>query len=527
MNSDYVNNVTFERPPREGDRALLFPENKTLVEALVYLDDLAQDKDEAFYEEFLRDGERRVEEEVVSHAKFLLPIEVWEEDLTRGDGGAQALKDGAKFTPCTIGRTGDFANDAEYLPLFTDWNALYKQPYPGHVRAMVVTFADCLRLIEKGEGEKGLAINPGETPRLFYDSASLRRLAALRESLVEAGRIDGDWTFGPREHRGPSAVLRGPQDRVRVYLPASLGMSDRGTDDPIDGVLLSTKAACAGTVRLAPGVRELLWGVLSTLCQCRLGSNQMSRAGIFEVYAKTVGNCDTLHRIGRIHWDHTDGGECKIQWASDDYPAIDLIYCDFLSEGAERLVLEPISDDKIASGYKRHLEQMLQYCALYNTYLMGCSYTYSGEEAAREYAAKRAEGDTQNMATSLVVTIPMMLLGALLMYVTRAALWPGLLAVVGCLFFLLVLPVAAGTGVLHLICRSKVMRVVREEMGDGRLPAAGQHHARFSMRPGGVLYRDEGGELRDEGFLDVSDSKRYLFVSLQNGIKIPVPKSAL
>ena len=527
MNSDYVNNVTFERPPREVDRALPFPENKTLVEALVYLDDLAQDKDEAFYEKLLRDGERRVEEEVVSHAKFLLPIEVWEEDLTREGGGSQALKEGAEFTPCIIGRTGDFAIDAEYLPLFTDWNALYKRPYPGHVHAMVVTFADCLRLIEEGGGEQGLAINPGETPRLFYDSASLRRLAALRESLVEAGRTDGDWTFGPREHRGPSAVLRGPQDRVRVYVPASLGMSDRGTDDPIDRVLLSTKAACAGTVRLAPSTRELLWGVVSTLCQCRLGSNQMDRTGIFEVYAKTMGNCDTSHRIGRIHWDHTDGGECKIQWASDDYPAIGLIYCDFLGDGAERIVLDPSSDDKIAFGHERHLEQMLQCCALHNTYLTSCGYTYSGEEAAREYAAKRVEGDTQNVVTSLVVTIPMMLLGALLMYVTRAALWPGLLAVAGCLFFLLVLPVAAGSGVLYLIRRRKIMRFVAERVEGGVLPTAGQHHARFSMRPGGVLYRDEERELRDEGLLDISDTEHYLFVTLQNGVTIPVTKSEL
>lgn len=71
------------------------------------------------------------------------------------------------------------------------------------------------------------------------------------------------------------------------------------------------------------------------------------------------------------------------------------------------------------------------------------------------------------------------------------------------------------------------MRFVAERVEGGVLPTAGQHHARFSMRPGGVLYRDEERELRDEGLLDISDTEHYLFVTLQNGVTIPVPKSEL
>ena len=64
----------------------LFPENQVLCEVLEQLERLAQD-DTTGRAQACR---RQFEEELVSHAKFLLPIDVWKEDVaTLLDGRLQ------------------------------------------------------------------------------------------------------------------------------------------------------------------------------------------------------------------------------------------------------------------------------------------------------------------------------------------------------------------------------------------------------------------------------------------------------
>ena len=522
MIDDISNDLAGRRSPDgQGDRdaTLLFPENKSLCEALEYLNDLIQDEGEPFYEGFRRDGKHRVEEGIVSHAKFLLPIDVWDEDLARDADGSLSIKDGAGFDPCVIGFPGSRYDDTTYtyLPLFTDWNALYKQPYPGHVHALVVTFEDCLRLIEKDGDGRGIAVNPGSQQQFFYEREGLTRLAELRESLVEAGRVDGNWSFGTRRRQSPSVVLRGPQDRVRLYLPGRFGMTDCTDDDMANRILDTSYGTCFDTVPLAASTRDQLREVLRALF------GRVHGSGVWEVYAAV--DCDTPFLIGRILWDRDDPSTVKVQILSESCPATNFIYCEFLNESA--LMMLEIEGGRIVSGFERHLQETLRYCALDNTYLTGCSYTYLGEDAAREYARKSAEGETRKPSAVWLVTIPMMLLGALLTYVTRAALWPGLLAPIGCVFLMLVLPVAGSEGLLYLMLRSRITRIARELMGEGSLPSAGQHHARFSMRPGCALYRDGARELQGDGTREFVSTEHYLFCSMRHGVKVPISKSAL
>ncbi|MBP3894021.1 MAG: SseB family protein [Atopobiaceae bacterium] len=526
MNDDYRNNAVFERPSRGGGRALLFPENRGLLEAIDHLRHVSLNEDVGFDRGSdkgtggrpVSEANRRIEEEIVSHAKFLVPIDVWNEDLTRGADGSLSIRDGASFAPCGISFSdGSYsATTYTYLPLFTDWDELYMRPYPGHVHAMVVTFEDCLRLVkESGEG-RGIAINPG-SQRLYYESEDLVRFAALRESLLKDARVDGDWTFGPRGREHQNVVLRGTQNRVRLYLPGRFGADGRiagdGTDESPDAV----PGVCFSTVPLVSGTGEQLREVLRALPMRGIG------LGAWEVYAKA--DCDTPLLMGRILCERNEPGAVKIWMASESCPSTDLIYCEFLSEG----VLQALEDagGQLASGYAKYLQKAMRYCALDNTYLTGCSYAYSGEEAARERAVMMTERGVQDAATTVAVTMPMLLLGALLTYVTRVALWPGVWAAVGCLFFLMVLPVVVSERVLHHVRRSRSVNAVHEQMADGYMPSEAQHHARFSMRPDCVLYCDEERELRGNGPYDIGDAEHFLFVFSQDGVAIPVAKSAL
>ena len=235
---------------------------------------------------------------------------------------------------------------------------------------------------------------------------------------------------------------------------------------------------------------------------------------------------DAGQLIGRITYADTRKGSYRLEYLDDASPSASFIYCEFLGKSLRAFVGES-SHDRLTSGFTKHLQDMLRACALDNTRFRGRSYTYSGEEVAREYTDKLANPQAQPVGRTLLATLPMMVLGALLMYVLRVGLWPGVLAVVGSIALLLVLPIAAGTLVLSGINKAEATRTVRAALDAGRLPSAGQHNARFSVRQDCTLYCDEARELRGDRSYEVTVTGHYLLYHMHDGVLAPIPKSAL
>lgn len=514
MTEDFSNNVAdLLRATGAGAGAPpLFPENQALCEALEQLERLAQDGNS----ERAQDYTRQFEEELVSHAKFLLPIDVWKEDVATLPDGTLLLKDGASYEKGTTLALRMVGPSNTLLALFTGWGELYRCPYPGHVHALVVTFEDCLHLIEEEGGGMGLAINPGRQRGFTYSADELQPLVKLRDQMVAAGRADRSWDYGVRTYQYPKVVLRGPQDRVRLYLPEGLGALER------EKQLAVTNGVCPCTVPLPATTRQLLSELLVTLS--RLRPDLVQDNGAWEAYAWDGSDAGQL--IGRITYADTRKGSYRLEYLDDASPSASFIYCEFLGKSLRAFVGES-SHDRLTSGFTKHLQDMLRACALDNTRFRGRSYTYSGEEVAREYTDKLANPQAQPVGRTLLATLPMMVLGALLMYVLRVGLWPGVLAVVGSIALLLVLPIAAGTLVLSGINKAEATRTVRAALDAGRLPSAGQHNARFSVRQDCTLYCDEARELRGDRSYEVTVTGHYLLYHMHDGVLAPIPKSAL
>lgn len=300
------------------------------------------------------------------------------------------------------------------------------------------------------------------------------------------------------------------QDRVQLYV--------------CDGGVESDVAVAVGSIAVTTELKVLVSEV-ANLLMCARQDLFLEGRGAWEVCVETGYGEGLL--VGQISYDSATG-KIRLRHLEQACPKTSFVYCEHLDD-YWLSVVQDTHQSRLMGSFTSHLKKMMQYCALDNTHLTECHYLYVDEDVALELAQKRVPSMTRKL--TVPVTLAMLVLGALLMGALRIVLWPEPFSFIGILISLMIMPVVASCGIMHLITQSITRRIAREILVTD-LPVgtrSGRHEAAFSLGPEVILYRDEGVELRRERreVESFDETKRYVLVRLRGGKTIPIDKQAL